>query len=112
MRFPCIAAWALLLRSASAAVTEVTTANHDEFKAANNVVVIAYTSSSTDASAVAFFQAAERYLDDDHFRFGLTADEAATAAAGVTPPAVVIYRKFDEPCVDFSKANFIRGSSS
>ncbi|KAJ7068313.1 thioredoxin-like domain-containing protein, partial [Mycena amicta] len=79
------------------AVSEVTAANLQEFKQADNVVVVAYVSSPTDAPAAAFSETAEKHRDD--YLFGLSTDKDAFAAAKVTPPAVVVYRKFDEPSV-------------
>ncbi|EJD53585.1 protein disulfide isomerase [Auricularia subglabra TFB-10046 SS5] len=93
-----------MVKQSLPAVTEVTATNHDEFKAADNIVIIAYTSSSTDAPAPVFSQVAEKHRDD--YLFGLSSDEAAISAAGVKPPAVVVYRKFDEPRLDFAKTDF------
>jgi protein disulfide-isomerase A1 len=76
-------------------VTEVTTANLEEFKKADKLVVIAYLASATAAPASEYSATAEKHRDD--YLFGLTTNEAAIAAAGVTPPAVVVYRNYDEP---------------
>lgn len=59
------------------------------------MVAIAYLSSSTDAPAAQFRTTAEAHRDD--YLFGLTTDKEAIEAAGVTPPALVVYRTFDEP---------------
>ncbi|KAJ7179096.1 thioredoxin-like protein [Mycena filopes] len=66
---------------------------------ADNLVVVAYLASSTDAPAPAYSATAEKHRDD--FLFGLSTDKDAIAAAKVTPPAVVVYRKFDEPVVEY-----------
>ncbi|KDQ26032.1 hypothetical protein PLEOSDRAFT_31793 [Pleurotus ostreatus PC15] len=83
------------------AVSEVTTANHEEFKNASNnsrvVVTIAYVASSTESPAVEFSAVAEKHRDRSAYVFGLSTDEDAIDAAGVTPPAIVVYRSFDEP---------------
>lgn len=76
-------------------MTEVTTANFDEFKKADKLVVIAYLLSTTAAPAPEYSATAEKHRDD--YLFGLSTDEAAIAAAGVTPPAIVVYRNYDAP---------------
>ena len=62
--------------------------------------MIAYVSSADSAPGPAFSEAAENHRDD--YLFGLTTDEEAIKAAGVTPPALVLYRNFDEPRIDFT----------
>ena len=84
-------------RQSLPAVTTVTSENHEEFKAADKVVVIAY---ATSESELAEFKAtAEAHRDD--YLFGFSTDAAATKAAGVTAPAVVLYKSFDEGKVTF-----------
>ncbi|KAI5124827.1 hypothetical protein M0805_005457 [Coniferiporia weirii] len=80
------------------AVTEVTAANHVEFRKADKLVLIAYLSSSTEAPAPEFSAAAEKHRDD--YLFGFTTDEDAIKEAGVTTPAIVLYKRFDEPRID------------
>jgi protein disulfide-isomerase A1 len=75
-------------------VSEVTAANLDEFQKADKLVVIAYLPSSTAAPASAFSATAEKHRDD--YLFGSTTDEEAISAGGVTAPAVVVYRNFDD----------------
>ncbi|TFY82706.1 hypothetical protein EWM64_g1306 [Hericium alpestre] len=77
------------------AVSGVTAANHEEFKKADKIVAVAYLASSTQEPAPEFSATASKHRD--HYLFGLTTDEAAIEAAGVTPPAIVLYRSFDEP---------------
>jgi protein disulfide-isomerase A1 len=81
-------------RQSLPAISEVTAANHSDFQKADKVVAIAYLSSSTDAPAPQFSAAAEAHRDK--YLFGLTTDKEAFEAAGVTPPAVIVYRSFDE----------------
>lgn len=76
-------------------MSEVTAANHAEFKGADKIVAIAYLPSTTDAPAVQFSAVAEAHRDD--YLFGLSTDQETFEAAGVTPPALVVYRTFDEP---------------
>ncbi|KAJ7283611.1 protein disulfide isomerase [Mycena rebaudengoi] len=86
---------AYMVKQSLPAVSAVTTSNHEDFKAADRVVVIAYLASSTDEPAAAFSATAEKHRDD--YLFGLSTDEAAIAEAKVEVPAVVVYRSFDEP---------------
>jgi len=81
------------------AVSEVTQANHEEFQKADKIVAVAYLASPTDGPAAEFSAAAEAHRDD--YLFGLTTDKEAIAAAGVTPPTVVVYRSFDEPKTEY-----------
>lgn len=74
--------------------------NHSEFKEADRLVLIAYLSSETQAPGPEFTKTAEKHRDD--FLFGFTTDEEAIKEAGVEPPAIVLYRKFDEPRIDFA----------
>lgn len=85
----------LLSRQSLPAVSEVTAANHEEFKKADKLVVVAYLASGTEAPAPEFSATAEKHRDD--YLFGSTTDETVIQAAGVTPPAVVVYRSYDEP---------------
>ncbi|KAF8655219.1 hypothetical protein AX16_003126 [Volvariella volvacea WC 439] len=88
-----------MIKQSLPAVSEVTAANHEEFKKADKLVVLAYLSSPTDAPAPEFSATAEQHRDD--YLFGLTTDKEAIEAAGVTPPAIVAYRSFDEPQSEF-----------
>ncbi|KXN89629.1 Protein disulfide-isomerase [Leucoagaricus sp. SymC.cos] len=81
------------------AVSEVTSENHEEFQKADKVVVVAYLPSGASEPAPVFSAAAEKHRDD--FLFGLSTDKAAAEAAGVTPPALVVYRSFDEPSSEY-----------
>lgn len=63
------------------------------------MVAIAYVSETGDAPAPSFSAAAEKHRDD--YLFGLTTDQKAIEDAGVTPPAIVLYRKFDDPKVEY-----------
>lgn len=63
-------------------------------------MAIAYVSESADAPAAAFSATADKHRDD--YLFGLTTDPAVIEAAGVKTPAIILYRKFDEPKLEFS----------
>jgi len=60
---------------------------------------VAYVASSTDAPAPEFSITAEKHRDD--YLFGLTTDPEVIAAAGVSPPALFVYRTFDEPSLEY-----------
>ncbi|KAG9031219.1 protein disulfide-isomerase precursor [Tulasnella sp. JGI-2019a] len=91
-----------MTKQALPAVNDVTVANHDEFKVADKVVLVAYLATPTDAPAAIYSGVAEAHRDD--YMFGLSTDPAVAAAAGVVPPAIVLYKKFDEGRVDFPAA--------
>jgi len=91
-----------MTKQALPAVTEVTAANITEFQGADKLVAIAYLSSSTEAPGPQFSAAAELHRDD--YLFGYTADPEAAKAAGVTPPALLLYRNFDESPITYSGA--------
>ncbi|KAJ3510073.1 hypothetical protein NLJ89_g4876 [Agrocybe chaxingu] len=84
-----------MIKQSLPAVSEVTSANHDDFVKADKIVAIAYLASPTDVPAAEFSAAAESHRDD--YLFGFTTDKEAIESAGVTPPTVVVYRSFDEP---------------
>ncbi|KAJ7095431.1 disulfide isomerase [Mycena belliarum] len=88
-----------MVKQSLPAVSDVTAATLDEFKHADNVVVVAYVASATDAPGPAFSAVAEDHRDD--FLFGLSTDKEAAAAAKVDVPSIVVYRKFDEPSVAY-----------
>lgn len=70
-----------------------------EFKKADKFVVIAYLPSATAAPAPEFSAIAEKHRED--YLFGIVTDEAAIKDAGVNSPAVVVYRSFDDPQVEY-----------
>ncbi|BGP57984.1 hypothetical protein JCM8202_001926 [Rhodotorula sphaerocarpa] len=76
------------------AVSDVNAVNHDEFKAADKVVLIAYLDESDSTNQETFKAFGNMYRDD--YLFGLSTDAAAHAAAAVKPPQVVMYKSFDE----------------
>jgi protein disulfide-isomerase A1 len=86
-------------RQSLPAVSDVTASNLIEFQNADKLVVLAYVSSTTKAPAPEFTATAEKLRDD--YLFGITSDAAAIAAAGVTPPAIVVYRNFDEHVTEY-----------
>lgn len=87
-------------RQSLPAVSEVTADTLAEFKTKDRVVVVAFVPDSDKKDLDAFSKIAEA-MRDSHV-FGHAADPAAASAAGVTAPAVVVYRSFDEPEVKYS----------
>lgn len=85
-------------RQSLPAVSEVKD-NHAEFIKADKLVVVAYLASTTDAPAAEFSALAEKHRDD--FLFGVVTDKDVAAAAAVNPPALVVYRSFDEPTTEY-----------
>jgi protein disulfide-isomerase A1 len=85
----------LLHRQSLPAVTEVTVTNIEEFKKADKIVAIACLSSLSDDLAAVFEATAEKHRDD--YLFGQTTDPAVIESAGVSAPAIVLYRAFDDP---------------
>ncbi|KAI0638183.1 protein disulfide isomerase [Trametes polyzona] len=81
------------------AVSEVTKDNFEEFKKADKIVALAFLPTTTDAPAAEYSATANKHRDD--YLFGLTTDKAVAEAAGVTPPAIVVFRNFDEPQTEF-----------
>ncbi|KEY67533.1 hypothetical protein S7711_02451 [Stachybotrys chartarum IBT 7711] len=66
----------------------------EDFKTADNVVLVAYYDASDKASADAFSSVAEELRDS--FLFGSINDAEIAKAEGVEFPAVVVYKSFDE----------------
>jgi protein disulfide-isomerase A1 len=88
-----------MIKQSLPAVSDVTAANHDEFTKSDKMVAVAYLASNTAAPAAEFSAAADAHRDD--YLFGIVADADAAASAGVIPPAIVVYRNFDEPRTEF-----------
>ncbi|KAG9014090.1 hypothetical protein FRB90_005597 [Tulasnella sp. 427] len=100
---------AYMLKQSLPPVSDVTGANHEEFKSSDKVVVVAYVKDKSDALASTFAQVAEKHRDD--YLFGLSTDEHAAKIAGVTAPAVVVYQKFDQGRADFPSTGIEKTNS-
>ncbi|KAI0081769.1 protein disulfide isomerase [Panus rudis PR-1116 ss-1] len=88
-----------MIKQSLPAVSEVTKDNFEEFKKADKIVALAFLPSSTAAPAPEFSKTAEKHRED--YLFGLTTDKDVIEAAGIKPPAIVLYRAFDEPAVEY-----------
>ncbi|THH15505.1 hypothetical protein EW146_g4993 [Bondarzewia mesenterica] len=84
-----------MVKQSLPAVSDVKATNLEEFQKADKIVALAYLSSPTEAPSAQFSATAEKHRDD--YLFGLSTDAEAAKAAGVVPPAIVLYRSFDEP---------------
>ncbi|KAI1438030.1 protein disulfide-isomerase [Xylaria sp. CBS 124048] len=65
-----------------------------DFKTADKVVLVAYLDASDKSSSETYTAIAEKFRDN--YLFGSTNDAALAEAEGVTAPALVLYKQFDE----------------
>ncbi|CDU25546.1 probable proteine disulfate isomerase [Sporisorium scitamineum] len=82
-------------KQALPALSTLTAGNFTEFKSKDRVVAIAYLDSS-DEKHLAAVNAVANNLRDNYL-FGVVHDASLTEKAGVSAPAFVVYRQFDEP---------------
>ncbi len=90
-----------MIKQSLPAVSIVSKDTLEEFKKTDNVVVIAYIDSSDKASNETFSAIAEKLRDN--YPFGGSNDASLAEAEGVTAPAVVVYKDFDEGKSTFAK---------
>lgn len=83
-----------MIKQSLPAVSQLTKDTIEDFKTADKVVVVAYLDTKDKASNEIFSTIAEAQRDS--FLFGAVTDAAVAAAEGVTAPAIVLYKKFDE----------------
>lgn len=86
-------------RQSLPAVTDVKPDNFKDFIKADKVVAVAFLPSATDAPGPEFTATANKHRDN--YLFGATTDQAVAEEAGVTPPAIVVFRAFDDPQVEY-----------
>lgn len=89
-----------MIKQSLPAVSTLNTETLEDFKTADKVVLVAYVDSSDKASNDVYSAVAEKFRDN--YLFGATADAALAEAEGVTPPAIVLYKQFDEGKAVFS----------
>ncbi|GAP83531.1 putative protein disulfide-isomerase [Rosellinia necatrix] len=73
----------------------------EDFKTADKVVLVAYVDASDKTSNDIYSGIAEKLRDN--YLFGATNDAALAEAEGVTAPAIVLYKQFDEGKAVFSE---------
>ncbi|RMY70761.1 hypothetical protein D0863_05590 [Hortaea werneckii] len=66
----------------------------EEFKTADKVVLVGFFGKDDKSSNATFGEVADKLRDN--FLFGATSDEALAKAEGVSQPAIVLYKAFDE----------------
>ncbi|KZT74384.1 protein disulfide isomerase [Daedalea quercina L-15889] len=81
------------------AVSDVTAENYQEFIKADKVVAVAFLPTETEAPGSEFTATANKHRDD--YLFGATTDKTLAEQAGVTPPAIVVFRAFDDPQIEY-----------
>lgn len=86
-------------RQSLPAVFEVPKGDFHQFKTADRIVVLAFAATPTDIPHDEYDAFANKHRDD--YLFGFTKDPEVIESAGVTPPAIVVYREFDEPVVEY-----------
>ncbi|KZT12454.1 protein disulfide isomerase [Laetiporus sulphureus 93-53] len=88
-----------MIKQSLPAVTEVTPENYKDFIKADKIVALVFLPSTTDAPGPEFTATANKHRDD--YLFGSTTDKSLAEEAGVEPPAIVLYRAFDEPQTEY-----------
>jgi len=83
-----------MIKQSLPAVSGVNAENLEDFKKADKVVIVAYVSPTDRASRDIFEGVAEKLRDN--YPFGFANDLELAAAEGVTQPAIVLYKDFDE----------------
>ncbi|KAI1118849.1 protein disulfide-isomerase [Nemania sp. NC0429] len=90
-----------MIKQSLPAVSTLNTETLEDFKTADKVVLVAYVDASDKASSDIYTAVAEKFRDN--YLFGATADAALAEAEGVTAPAIVLYKQFDEGKAVFSE---------
>jgi len=83
-----------MIKQSLPAVSGVNKENLEDFKKADKVVLVAYVSATDKASRDVFEGVAEKLRDN--FPFGFSNEIELAEAEGVTQPAIVLYKDFDE----------------
>lgn len=89
-----------MIKQSLPAVSTLNTETLEDFKTADKVVLVAYVEASDKSSSDVYSAVAEKFRDN--YLFGATTDAALAEAEGVTPPAIVLYKQFDEGKAVFS----------
>ncbi|KAI0136471.1 protein disulfide-isomerase [Xylariales sp. AK1849] len=83
-----------MIKQSLPAVSELTKDSLEDFKSTDKVVLVAYLDASDKASNEVYAKTAEKLRDS--YPFGSSSDAALAEAEGVTAPAIVLYKTFDE----------------
>lgn len=83
-----------MTKQALPAVSVLTEENLEEFKTSDKVVVVAFFEAGDKASNTTFTEVADSMRED--YLFGATNDAKLAKAEGVSAPAIVLYKSFDE----------------
>ncbi len=90
-----------MIKQSLPAVSILTAETLEDFKDTDKIVVVAYIDASDKSSNETFTKVAESLRDS--FPFGASNDAALAEAEGVTAPAIVLYKQFDEGKATFSE---------
>lgn len=83
-----------MIKQSLPAVSELTKDTLEDFKSADKVVLVAYTEEGDKANNELFAKLAEKHRDS--YPFGASHDAELAKAEGVTAPAIVLYKQFDD----------------
>lgn len=83
-----------MVKQSLPAVSIVSADTIEDFKKSDNVVLVAFIEATDRASNETFSSIADSLRDN--YLFGATNDAALAEAEGVTAPAIVLYKQFDE----------------
>lgn len=90
-----------MIKQSLPAVSALDAESLEDFKTADKVVLVAYLDASDKSSTDTYSAIAEKLRDN--YLFGSTNDAALAEAEGVTAPAIVLYKQFDEGKAVFSE---------
>ncbi|OIW35139.1 protein disulfide-isomerase precursor [Coniochaeta ligniaria NRRL 30616] len=83
-----------MIKQSLPAVSILTKDTLEDFKKADKVVLVAFIDAADKASNETFTEVADKLRDN--YPFGASSDAALAEAEGVTPPAIVVYKDFDD----------------
>ncbi|KAH8910891.1 protein disulfide-isomerase precursor [Coniochaeta sp. PMI_546] len=83
-----------MIKQSLPAVSILTKDTLEDFKKADKVVLVAYIDAADKVSNETFTEVADKLRDN--YPFGASSDAALAEAEGVTPPAIVLYKDFDD----------------
>lgn len=90
-----------MIKQSLPAVSGVNAENLEDFKKADKVVLVAYVSPTDKASRDVFEKVAEKLRDN--YPFGFSNEVELAEAEGVSQPAIVLYKDFDEGKAKFTE---------